>query len=208
MDGLRRLVSSAPELLDCLIELPCKLFGALAAQDLGNVLVIPKRSLLSACESRPHRSMMLPQVRQRLPGVVQLVCCGNQPHRAIGISPQVRQIAFLAFEPGRLGLGIGIRTALDNSRHACPKFSAYIGKPRLSALILYRIMQKRGDGFVLIAAMSQNHRCYAQQMSYIRTRSSLAELSGMDVCGVAERAPESRSQPKISVARPHKTGAR
>jgi hypothetical protein len=61
-------------------------------------------------------------------------------------------------------------------------------KPRLPALILDAIVQKRRNGEVLIAAVFEDCRCDGLQMCDIGGRGSLAHLPAVDMRGVEKRA--------------------
>ena len=77
---------------------------------------------------------------------------------------------------GRFRLGIGVGAALDDMRHPRAEFPSDLAQARLTALILHGVMQKRGDGFVLVAAMGEHGGGHAQKMRDVRPRGSFAEL--------------------------------
>lgn len=69
---------------------------------------------------------------------------------------QPGQVLLLAFPPLRFRLLVAVRARVHDVRHRVAKPLADLGQAFQPATVLAHIMQDRGDGFVLVAAVFEN----------------------------------------------------
>src|SRR5436305_5523604 len=79
-----------------------------------------------------------------LANIGKLVRSGDQPD-IVWFTRDTLNVSTLALKPGRLGFRIGIRAAVDDTRHTSSEFSANLPQPWQAALILDGVMKQRGD---------------------------------------------------------------
>ena len=111
----------------------------------------------------------------------------------------MREIGLFPLLPVRLSLALSrvskaVRACRHHSGHVITKPIADILQPRLAALILDAVMKKRRDGQVFVPTVLQDSRRHRQQMSNVRCRCSLADLSPMNMRRVYKRAIKSICQ--------------
>ena len=89
---------------------------------------------------------------------------------------------------------IAVRATIHNVRHALPEPFAYLVEHRMSAMILNRIMQQRGDSHIFVAAVIHHQRTHAQKVRNIRHAGTFAHVVAMKAVGEQHRLIESRSK--------------
>ncbi len=83
--------------------------------------------------------------------VVEFVGGGNQPRIRI-FSFQARNVFLFALAPRRLGIGVGIGTAVDHFCDAGAEPAANFFQHGGAAAIFDHVVQKSGDGQIFVAA--------------------------------------------------------
>jgi hypothetical protein len=167
------------------VEFTDEIGWALGTKDFSNLLVIPHGTVLPAPETGPYALRVALQVRDYFAGIVELVRCGDEAHGRASRS-QVLEVIQLALAPRGLGLGVGISAGFDNLRYARAKFPAYVTQARFSALVLNGIMQKSGDGLILVATVSKYGGSNSEKMSDVRPRGAFAKLPGVNARGIRQ----------------------
>jgi hypothetical protein len=106
-----------------------------------------------------------------------------------GLVSHLGDVGALSFVPIAFFAGyfIGIRAAIDDTRHAFTEFFANFIEAGEAALVLHGIVQQRRDDFILAAAMLNHDSRDAKQMADVGLAFALAALVEMEFCRIAKR---------------------
>ena len=99
-------------------------------------------------------------------------------------------VGLLALEPRLLRRRPGIGAVLDDAGDGVAEAAADVLEPRPPALVLRRVVQQRGDGLVLGAAVVEDDGGDREEVGQIGGAGSLAQLFGMRLVGVADGVVE------------------
>ena len=113
----------------------------------------------------------------------------------------MREVGFLPLPPRRLGQGVGVGATFDDFDHCGAESSGDLVARDLPALIFDGVVQQRGDGLILVAAVLHHQRGHGQQVRQVRLARKLPPLIGMQRGGVGERFGESGGQGRTSIRR-------
>jgi hypothetical protein len=80
---------------------------------------------------------------------------------------------------------------LDDACDALSEFCANVAQPTLAALVFHGVVKKRGDGFILVAAVNEHDGGDAEKVRDVWARRPLAKLRRVHARRVGQRAPES-----------------
>jgi hypothetical protein len=92
---------------------------------------------------------------------------------------------------------VGIGATVDDAGHALAEFLANFIEAREAALVLHRIVQQRGDGFVFTAAVLDHDSRDTEQMADIGLAFALAALVEMQFRRVAKRLHKSICEERL-----------
>ena len=147
-------------------------------------------------EPLPQFVTALAVVPQDGPRVVELVGQRNQDRVLRGFA-EVRDVALLALLPGRLGLLERVAALRDDAADLRPELPADLGEGLLSALVLGRIVQERGDRLRLAATCLDDQARHRQQMPDVGDVTALAGLVAVQVGGIGQRLVELLGQARL-----------
>jgi len=92
--------------------------------------------------------------------------------------------------PGFLRRLPGVGAVLDDLRHGVAEPGTNIFETRATALVFRRVVQQRGNRFVLVPAIVQNDRRNAEHVRDVRGAGAFARLSSVDLARVSRRLIE------------------
>jgi len=162
--------------------------GASFAEYIYQGTVIPESALLAAAEAVEHGVAFNAVVGENFAGVGQFVSGGDEPD----VGEFVRDlfdVGALSFAPiPFLARGfVRIRAAIDDARDAFAEFLTDFVETWETALVFNGIVQKRGDHFILAAAVLNDDGSDAKQVAYIRLAFALAALVQVQFRRIAKR---------------------